>query len=181
MNKHTFLSSFFIACIFTFPINLANDNTNTSPPCVEGTQLEVLYSVDGKVIMKITAAKRLQYKNGDESYPDGIHVEYYDEHKTIVGELRSNSCYRYVGIKQWELNGDVEIKRLQAGKRIQLNTEKAYWNLSEEKIYTDKFVRIETDTELLLGYGFQANQDLSFYSIQMPQGFVQSELEDLKP
>jgi LPS export ABC transporter protein LptC len=178
-HKYLFLISLLGCYIFTFPISLALDEPAKNLPVVEGTQLEVLYSVEGKVVGKITTPKRLQYRNGDEVYPDGIHVEYYDEHKTIVGELRANTVYHYVSNKQWELKGDVEIKRFQDEKNIQLNTEEAYWNVEDEKIYTDKFVRIETNTELLLGYGLQAKQDLSLYSIQMPQGFVEDELESL--
>ena len=166
--------------VYTTPISLAAKEVDNSLPLIESTQLEVLYSRDGKVVCKITTPKLLKYKNGDQVYPEGIYVEQYDDDKTIVGELRANTVYHYVDSKKWDLKGDVEIKRFQDGKCIQLNTEEAYWNLEDEKIYTDKFVRIETNTELLLGYGLQAKQDMSFYSIQMPQGFVEEdELEGL--
>lgn len=163
------------AVVYTAPISLAAEEVDNSLPLIESTQLEILYSREGKVVFKITTPKMLKYKNGDQVCPEGIYIESYDDDKTIVGELRANTVYHHVDSNQWDLKGDVEIKRFQDGKCIQLNTEEAYWNQEDEKIYTDKFVRIETNTELLLGYGLQAKQDMSFYSIQRPQGFVEED------
>lgn len=178
MKNNKFLLALLGILVFAFPTNLALDDISP-PPFMESTKLELLYSRGGKVVVKIVTPKQVQYKNGDALCPDGIYAECYDEHKKVVTELRANTFYKYADSQQCELKGDVEIKTFQEGKCIQLNTEEAYWNLDDENIYTDKFIRIETDTELLLGYGLQAKQDLSFYSIQMPQGFVEDELGDL--
>jgi len=42
----------------------------------------------------------------------------------------------------------------------------------EQKIYTDKFVRITTATEILTGEGMEANQDFSSWVILKPRGTI---------
>lgn len=161
--------------LLIYSISSAADNQETPPLLFENTELEVLYSTEGKVVAKMTTPKRLQYTNGNVVYPTGIYVECYDEHKKIVATLRANAVYQYADQEQWHLKGDVEVKGYQDGDQTQLNTEEAYWNLKDNQIYTDKFVRIETKNELLTGYGLQARQDLSYYSLMTPQGVINLE------
>jgi LPS export ABC transporter protein LptC len=177
INKR--LISLLVYGLFACSTSWATDSQEASPPLVESTELEVLYSREGKLVAKMTTPKRLQYENGDVVYPAGVYVECYDEHKKIVATLRANTAYQYADREQWELKGDVEVKGYQEGEETQLNTEEAYWNLKDKQIYTDKFVRIETKKELLTGYGLQAKQDLSFYSLSMPQGFVHVDEKEL--
>jgi len=172
MQSNKRLIGLLVYGLLTYTTSLAIDNQEAAPPLIESTELEVLYSSEGKVVVKMNTEKRLQYENGDIVYPVGIYVECYDEHKKIVATLRANTVYQYADQEQWELKGDVEVKGYQDGEETQLNTEEAYWNLKDKQIYTDKFVRIETKNELLTGYGLQATQDLSSYSLSMPQGFV---------
>ena len=54
--------------------------------------------------------------------------------------------------------------------KLQLNTEALYLSTETETFYTDKFVRIETEDELLTGEGLTAKRDLSYYTLSKPQG-----------
>ena len=51
-----------------------------------------------------------------------------------------------------------------------LNTEELFWNPTDEEIYTEKFVRIETEDQILLGQGLTADQDFSTYKIEKLTG-----------
>ena len=51
-----------------------------------------------------------------------------------------------------------------------LNTEELHWNTSKGDVFTDKFVRIETEDQILTGVGLTAKQDFSRYVIKNPQG-----------
>jgi len=53
-----------------------------------------------------------------------------------------------------------------------LTTEELFYDKLKRKIYTDTamFVRVQTPTEVLTGYGLQANDDLSFYKFRRPTG-----------
>lgn len=48
---------------------------------------------------------------------------------------------------------------------VVLETEELMWNNKEEKIMTDKFVRITTRTEKIEGYGFKSDQHIRNYVI----------------
>jgi lipopolysaccharide export system protein LptC len=57
-----------------------------------------------------------------------------------------------------------------AVKKETLRTEELFWNKQTRKIHTDKFVTIQTETEILKGTGLTANQDFSDYNITNPTG-----------
>jgi LPS export ABC transporter protein LptC len=156
------------------------DNLETlEDPILETTELEVIYSENGIVTAQVTSAKRLQYENGDTIFPEGIYGIFYDKDKNIVGTLSASQAYQYVDKNVYELKGDVEIKSYQDQTHNQisrqLNTEELSWNLNKEEVYTDTFVRIESEEELLTGYGIFAKQDLSYYTLSEPQGFTHIE------
>ncbi|MHB9147517.1 MAG: LPS export ABC transporter periplasmic protein LptC [Candidatus Amoebophilus sp.] len=159
--------------ILLLTLSLANNQDKKQElPLIESTNMEVLYSEEGIVVAKMCAESRLQYENGNSIYPAGMYVECYDKQKKLIATLRANTAYQYVDKEMWELKGDVEVKGYHEGDEQQLNTEELYWNLKTNKIYTDKFVRLETGNELLTGYGIDAMQDLSYYSMSSPEGFV---------
>src|SRR4051812_34096495 len=103
MQSNKRLVSLLVYGLLTYSISLATDNQESTPPLIESTELEVLYSSEGKLVAKMTTEKRLQYENGDVVYPAGMYVECYDEHKKIVATLRANTAYQYVDREQWEL------------------------------------------------------------------------------
>ena len=40
-----------------------------------------------------------------------------------------------------------------------------FWDQEKEKIYSDKFIRIEQVDRVLTGYGFESNQQMTEYQI----------------
>jgi len=160
-----------LAC---FARGTASEAAKYDGPMMEGTKLEIIRSDDGVVTSRMLADRLLQYENGDKVYPAGIYVEFYDTDKRCISAtLTASKVYYYAERDIYELKGDVEIKSHEGQK--QLNTEELYWNVGDEELYTDKFVRIETEEELLMGQGLSARQDLSQYSVSAPQGFVHVE------
>jgi hypothetical protein len=55
-------------------------------------------------------------------------------------------------------------------KGERLNTEKLIWDQNRQLIYTDKFVRITTPSEVLTGEGMESTQDFSDWTIKTPRG-----------
>lgn len=156
-----------------FAKSTASESTKYDGPVIEGTQLEIIRSDDGVVIISILTDKFLQYQNGDRMYPEGIYGTFYDTDKSISAILSANTVYYYAEKDVYELKGAVEIKSYKGKK--QLNTEELHWNIGTEEIYTDKFVRVATEEELLTGKGLTARQDLSRYSLLVPEGFASVE------
>ena len=55
-------------------------------------------------------------------------------------------------------------------KKQQLHTEELFWKPDTKKIFTEKFVTIKLENEILYGTGLDAAQDLSYYTIANPKG-----------
>ena len=54
----------------------------------------------------------------------------------------------------------------------QLYTEKLFWDGYEQKIYTDDFVTIKTENEIIMGYGFVTDESFSSYSLSNITGTI---------
>ena len=143
-------------------------------PLLESSKVELLCSEQGIVKYRLFTDKTLRYENGDCAYPEGLHITFYDldnQEAFVTGS--ANSVYFFAEKNIYEFRGDVELKNVRDMK--QLNTEELYWSPEHELFYTDTFIRIETEGELLTGEGLTAKQDLSYYTISKPQGLLHVE------
>lgn len=158
--------------VITPAIALANDKDSTDNPVIlEAIELETVYSEEGIVKLKVIAPKALRYENEDQEYPEGVYVELYKaKDQSLVATARANSAYYTADQKVFEFIGDVEVISL--SKQRQLNTEALFWDPDAKRFYTDKFIRIESEDNLLTGEGLDAQQDLSQYYIPHPRGTV---------
>jgi len=137
-------------------------------PLQIGENVELYYTEDNRVKVKMNAAMVYEFENGDREFPEGIYLEFYDESGQLESTLRANEAYYFKGENQWRGRGKVEVKNL--AKNEQLNTEELFWKPAEEKIFTDKFVTIRQQTDVIYGQGLEAKQDMSDYVIRKPEG-----------
>ena len=84
--------------------------------------------------------------------------------------LVANQAYYFKQEDKWRGRGKVEVKNME--KNQQLNTEELFWKPETKKIFTDKFVTIKTDSEILYGTGLDATENLSTYTITNPEGEI---------
>lgn len=138
-------------------------------PLLETSNVLTLYSDSAKLQIRYTAPLEQQFENGDKLYPKGINVTFFSEGGTqVLNTLRGNYG-RYDKTKNlYFIRGDVRVSNEQ--KKQSMKTEEMYFDQVKQLIYTDKFVRIETQTEILTGTGMTANQDFSRYTILNPEG-----------
>lgn len=137
-------------------------------PIQEAADVELFYSEDARVTTKMNAKKWLQYENGDQEFPEGMYMEFFDEQGNITSTLRANDVYYFEKEKKYRGRGNVVIKNLE--KNQQLNTEELFWTPDNEKMFTDELVTIKLDNEILYGRGLEAKQDFSWYVLKEPQG-----------
>lgn len=130
----------------------------------------ILYSDSAVVKLKVDTPSRYLFETGDEEFPEGIYIEFYDVEGEITNTLKADYCYYTHEERVYHATGDVVVKGLQT--KEQLNTEELFWNPDTEKIYTDKFVRIETEGEITMGHGLEAAQDFSSYTIKESSGTI---------
>jgi LPS export ABC transporter protein LptC len=161
---------FLLAGSFALSCNTAETKVPEvySGPLNEGENIETHYIEKNILKLKMQAKKILQMQNGDQDFPEGLYLEFYDEFGTITSTLRADQAYQFKAENKWRGRGNVIIKNIE--KKQQLNTEELFWKPDTKKIFTDKFVTIKTPDDLIYGVGLDALQDLSDYKITDPKG-----------
>lgn len=137
-------------------------------PLQEAEEVEMFYTEFDQVKVKLNAKKIFEFQNGDREFPEGIYLEFYDEFGKLTSTLKANSAFFFNEQKQWRGRGKVEVKNIE--KNQQLNTEELFWKPETKRIFTEKFVTIKLESEVIYGTGLDADQDLSSYTIKNPEG-----------
>ncbi len=133
---------------------------------VEG--LNLWYSDSAIVILMVEAQRLLEFENGDREYPEGIYVEFYGKDKVTKSTLKADHAFYTKKTDLYRAVGNVKLVSLE--KNQKLSTEELFWSAREKQVYTEKFVIIETEEDVLHGEGLTAAQDFSTYRILKPTG-----------
>lgn len=140
-------------------------------PVREAENVEHYYAENGLIKVKMVAEQLFELQNGDRQFPKGIYLEFYDETGKIESTLRANQAFFIKEDELWRGVGNVEVINTQ--KREQLNTEELYWKPKDKRIYTEKFVTIRMQSDVIYGEGLEAAQDMSSYRILKPSGTLE--------
>jgi LPS export ABC transporter protein LptC len=140
-------------------------------PLQEAEQIELFYTENQLIKVKMKAALLYEFKTGDREFPKGIYLEFYDERGKLSSTLRADHAYYFKSENKWRARGKVEVVNKE--KNEQLSTEELFWFPVKEEISTESFVTIRMQSEVLYGEGLQAKQDMSSYTIIKPQGEFQ--------
>lgn len=136
-------------------------------PMYESENVKILFTDSTVVRVIIYGAKQLQHQNGDVEFPDGIKIVFYDKNGDQTSELTAQSGYKENDSNLYRANGDVFVNNLQIKQT--LKTEELFWSPESEKIFTDKFVIVETETQFIQAEGMTAPQDFSSYEFTNPR------------
>jgi hypothetical protein len=63
-------------------------------------------------------------------------------------------------------------------KGEKLNTEELIWDEQREQIYSNAFVKITTDDEIIMGNGLESNQTFTDYTVKHITGSIKVKTED---
>ncbi len=141
--------------VYTGPI-MSLDSVNTA------------LSDSGLVVLRKQAPKEEQFENRDVEWPSGLALQYYDDDGNISSTFRSNYAFFDAKENLYKGTGNVIVMNVTNGD--ELKTEELFWDPSEEKFFTEKFVTIRSEDEIHYGEGLTANQDFSVYTILKPAG-----------
>ena len=136
--------------------------------------VEMVYSDQGHTRMILNAEQMDRYE-GEEPYlemPRGLHVQFYDTLGNKTSSMSAKYAISYDDPEIFEAHNDVVVIN-EAGER--LNTEQLIWDQKEETIYSDKFVKITTEDEVLYGEGFESDERFDRWKITNPRGTFQAE------
>lgn len=141
-------------------------------PTMENHDVTTLYSDSARLLIKLQAPLQQEFENGEGVFPEGLYVEFYEKEKGLEGQvtstLRANYGRQNRDKNLYEVRGNVVVDNLT--KQEKLETEQLFWDRRKARIYTEKFVKITTPEEVIMGQGLQANQDFSNYKIKKVTG-----------
>ena len=135
-------------------------------PMVESENVQILVSDSAVIKIKIEGAHSLQHQNGDLEFPKGMQATIYNKLGEPITKLTALQAFKNSGENIYRAVGDVFVTNLK--KKETLRTEELFWDPDEEIIYTEKFVTIKTEDDLIPGEGLIAPQDFSTFEIKKP-------------
>lgn len=136
-----------------------------SLPVLNTLGVTSLISDSGVTRYRIKTEEWLVYDRKRPSYwafEKGVYLEQFDSLLHVEASIKADTAYYYDREKLWKLMGDVDIRN-RKGERF--NTELLYWNQSDRKVYSDKFIRIQQPDRIITGYGFDSNEQMTVYVI----------------
>lgn len=137
-------------------------------PLVETRDVVTLFSDSAKLKFKLEAPLEQKYENGDMWYRRGVRLTFFGPDGSVRNHLSGNVGHYDKLHNLYHVRGNVRVRA--ELKHEQVDTEELFFDQNQQRIYTEKFVRIETATEVLTGTGLTANQDFSRYTILHPTG-----------
>ena len=141
-----------------------------SLPMLATYDVNSLISDSGLIRYRVVADEWLVYDRKNPSYwafEKGVYLEKFDVDLNIETELKADTAYYYDRTKLWELKGNVAIKNVE-GERF--NTDQLFWDERTQRVYSDRFIRIEQKDRTITGQGFESNQQMTIYTIFKPGG-----------
>ena len=140
-------------------------NEDDSLPDMRTLGVTSWVSDSGMIRYKIVTEEWLVYSKRNPpfwAFEKGVYLEKFDTLFHVDASIKADTAYYYEQKKIWELRGNVHIQSQRGDK---FDTELMYWDQDREKIYSDKFIRIEQPERILTGYGFESNQEMTEYQI----------------
>ncbi|WP_291862240.1 LPS export ABC transporter periplasmic protein LptC [Marinilabilia sp.] len=154
----------------TEEIQAAVDEENF--PSLSVQDLETAVTDSGKTAYRFITPEMNQYDNLEKPYtefPKGLHLIIYNDNEEIDAQIKSQYAIYHESQNLWELQNNVEAVNF---KNEVINTEQLFWDSNKHIIYSDEFIKITTEQEILTGYGFESDERLENYTIKRISGIL---------
>ena len=141
-----------------------------SLPVMDTKGVTTLISDSGITRYRVNTAEWLIYDRKKPPYwafEKGVYMEQFDSIFNVEASIKADTAYYYDKERLWKLIGNVDIQN-RKGERF--NTELLYWNEATQKVYSDKFIRIQQPDRIITGHGFDSNQQMTIYTIRNIEG-----------
>lgn len=174
----------FLYLIFIFCLNLACSNIledveririNGEESNIESAKdVDILYSDSAVVRMRIKAPvmnNKNDFNDPKRTFPNGVWVDFFDSNKSPSSHLTAKYAEYSENDRIITLRDSIVITNY---RNEQMETEELFWNEKDGRIYSKKFVKITTPSEIIHGYGFSSNMEFTEWEIDSVSGVFQS-------
>jgi LPS export ABC transporter protein LptC len=141
-------------------------------PVETGKNVFVNYTDSGFPRARIFAPLMERYATDDKNYTEmrgGITAYFFNRQHKVDSYLKSKYAIRYDRERKTVVRNDVVLVN---NKGDTLNTEELTWNEVTQRINTDKYVRITTPDEIIMGDGLESNTEFTQYRIFKIRGTI---------
>lgn len=151
----------------------------TSSEGLPGLSIKDLTTVitdSGKIKYRFVTPELLQFENKTDptiEFPSGLHLFILDRKEQVEAQIKCKKAIYFKKKELWELKQDVEAVNM---KEEVINTELLYWDQKKHTIYSDQYIKITRQSEIITGYGFESDEKLENYKIKNISGIL--EIED---
>ncbi|WP_158027283.1 LPS export ABC transporter periplasmic protein LptC [Labilibacter marinus] len=163
---------FTLACTSNKPEEIKAIEANQNTPSLERVDFETFISDSGKVQYHVTTPLLLNYDKAEEpyqEYPKGGHIITYDTAQIISSEIKCKYAIYTEKAAIWDLRNNVEAINSDG---VIFNTEQLFWDHKNGDIYTEEFVKITTEDEIITGYGLTAKENMRKYNLKKMSGTI---------
>ncbi|PIV73643.1 MAG: LPS export ABC transporter periplasmic protein LptC [Rhodobacteraceae bacterium CG17_big_fil_post_rev_8_21_14_2_50_65_11] len=133
-------------------------------PINSATNIFLVQSDSAIIRSEITAAKQLEFLNGNIEFPEGIEIKFFTKDGNLETTMIADRGYFIKDKNLYRGEGNVRIENLVKDQKLQ--TEEIFWDQPGKKIYTEKFVTIQEKQTLFNGTGMEADDSFSNYSLK---------------
>ena len=150
-------------------------------PDMTGENLELIYSDSARIKYRVLAPEYIKVNREKEKYeefPKGIHVLSYDPAGKMIGSIKAKYAKKLEDEMLWEARNEVVIINAEGKK---LETELLYWDMKKELIYSDRYVKLSADGQIIEGNnGFHSDQNLNHPGFENISGSIEVEKQQRK-
>lgn len=133
-------------------------------PVQESWDSKVIFSEYGIIKGILYTDHLMAYNEPKEKLLDGVLIEFFNDKGIKTSQLTSKKG------KIDDLTQDMyaidSVVAINDSAKIMLESDELMWRKRDEKIVTDKFVRITSPEEIIEGYGFVSDKQIKNYVIR---------------
>ena len=141
-----------------------------SLPVMDTRGVTTLISDSGMIRYRIETEEWKVFDRKKPSYwafEQGVYLEKFDTLFQVEASIKADTAYFYDKEELWKLVSNVHI---QNQKGEQFDTDLLYWDQKKQRVYSDQRIRIEQPDRIIIGRGFESNQQMTVYTIHKPEG-----------
>jgi len=131
--------------------------------------VDMLISEEGRIRYKVKAE---EWKVFDKMKPPfyalekGVRLELLDSLQQVESLIEADTAY-YYDEYLWELRHNVHAENINKEK---FDSQLMFWDRRKGLIYSDSLIRIEQENQVIVGHGFESNNNLTDYTIRRTEG-----------
>lgn len=142
-------------------------------PMEEGRNVQVIYTDSARLKAKVHATVLEKRKDGDKGpylkMKEGVKARFYNDKGELSSRLRADKGKRYLDHHRTIVRENVVVVNR---KNDTLSTEEMIWNEKENRIYSEKFVKVRTAEEIIYANGFESDPSFTEYEFYDIEGTI---------